>query len=180
MPEAQRALGNQTLSPRAARTLSNATKTPPQMLAVSPRWLLHLLPWVNVQGGVYQVNRRRIVLTQGARIVAGLEGDHAQIDPQALRSIPLLRNADPALLEATGGLLFDERHNSNEVLYGEGDAATKLYVIVKGKVEITTTDAHGEKLRLAIYGDGDYFGKRRSRASTSTRRRLAHSRRRSS
>ena len=43
------------------------------MLAVSPRWLLHLLPWVNVQGGVYQVNRRRIVLTLGARIVAGLE-----------------------------------------------------------------------------------------------------------
>src|SRR5208282_2357119 len=29
---------------------------------------------------------------------------------------------------------------------------------VKGKVEITTTDAHGEKLRLALYGDGDFFG----------------------
>ena len=158
MSEAQRALGNQTLSPRAARTLSNATKTPPQMLAVTPRWLLHLLPWVNVQGGIYQVNRRRIVLTQGARIVAGLEGDQAQIDPQALRSIAFLRDADPTLLEATAGVLFDERHNADEVLYKAGDPATKLWVLVKGKVEISTTDAHGEKLRLAIYGDGDYFG----------------------
>ncbi len=158
MPEAQRALGTQTLSPRAARTLSNATKTPPQMLAVSPRWLLHLLPWVNVHGGVYQVNRRKIVLAQGARIVAGLEGDRAQIDAQALRSVALFRNADQPLLEATAGLFFDERHNSNEVLYKEGDPATKVYVLVKGKVVISTTDAHGERLRLAIYGDGDYFG----------------------
>ncbi len=159
MPEAaQRALGNQTLSPRAARTLSNTTKTPPQMLAVSPRWLLHLLPWVNISGGVYQVNRRRIVLAQGTRIVAGLEGERASIDPEALRSVPFLRAADLALLEATSEALFDERHNSNEVLYSAGDPATKLYIIVKGKVEISTTDAHGEKIRLAIYSDGDWFG----------------------
>ena len=52
-----RPLSPQTLSVRAARTLSDPTRTPPQMLAVSPRWLLHLLPWVNVQGGIYQVNR---------------------------------------------------------------------------------------------------------------------------
>ena len=65
--------------------------------------------------------------------------------------MPLLRNADAPLLEAIAGLLFDERHNANEVLYNAGDPATKLYVVVKGKVEITTTDAHGEKLRLALY-----------------------------
>ena len=158
MPETARALGHLTLSPRAARTLSHPTLTPPQMLAVTPRWLLHLLPWVNVKGGVYQINRRRIVLTQGTRIIAGLEDDRAQIDPQALRALALLREADAPLLEAVAGLLFDERHNANETLWKEGDPATKLYVIAKGKVEITTTDAHGEKLRLAIYGDGDYFG----------------------
>lgn len=158
MAEPQRALADQTLSVRAARTLSNPTLTAPQMLAVSPRWLLHLLPWVNVAGGTYQVNRRRVVLTQGGRIVAGLEGDRAHIDPKALRSISLLRNADDALLEAIAGLLFDERHNANEELYKEGDPGTKLYIIIKGKVEVSTTDAHGEKLRLALYGDGDYFG----------------------
>lgn len=158
MPETQRPLAGHTLSVRAARTLSNPTLTPPQMLAVSPRWLLQLLPWVNVEGGVYQVNRRRIVLKQGDRIVAALDGDHPEIQPSALRSVTLLRNADDALLSALAELLFDERHNANAEIYKEGDAGTKLYIIVKGKVEVTTTDAHGEKLRLALYGDGDYFG----------------------
>ena len=145
-----RPLSPQTLSVRAARTLSDPTRTAPQMLAVSPRWLLHLLPWVNVEGGTYQVNRRRIVVTQGDRVVAGIEGDSAQLDPQALRALPLLRNADETLLQALSGLLFEERHNANETLYAEGDPGTKLYIIVKGKVEIATTDAHGEKLRLAL------------------------------
>lgn len=158
MPEPQKPVADLTLSVRAARTLSNPTRTAPQMLAVSPRWLLHLLPWVNVQGGTYQVNRRRIVLKQGDRVVAGLDGDTAQLAPRSLRGLALLREANDALLQALAGLLFEERHNSNETLYEEGDPGSKLYILVKGKVEITTTDAHGERLRLALYGDGDYFG----------------------
>ena len=153
-----RPLAPQTLSVRAARTLSDPTRTPPQMLAVTPRWLLHLLPWVNVEGGTYQVNRRRLVLKQGDRIVAGLDGDNAALDADALRAIPFLREADDTLLQAVAGLLFEERHNANEFLYQEGEPGTKLYVIVSGKVEVSTTDAHGERLRLALYGDGDYFG----------------------
>lgn len=128
------------------------------MLAESPRWLLHLLPWVNVPGGVYQVNRRRIVLRQSDRIVAHFEGDAARLDPAALRALSLLRTANESLLQAIAGLLVEERRDANEDLYKEGDAGEKFYIIVKGKVEIATTDAHGEKLRLALYGDGDFFG----------------------
>jgi len=158
MTEAHRPLANHTLGVRAARTLSNPTLTSPHMLAVSPRWLLHLLPWVNIEGGVYQVNRRRIVLRQSDRIEATLEGESARLDPAALRAIPLLRGADSRLLDAVAGALRTEQHNANAALYTEGEAGGKLYIIVKGKAEITTTDAHGEKLRLAIYGDGDFFG----------------------
>jgi len=151
-------LAPHTLSVRAARTLSHPTLTVPQMLAESPRWLLHLLPWVNIQGGVYQVNRRRIVLRQSGRIMARLEEDRPVVEPGALRSLSLLRNADDNLLEAIVGLLEEERHDAGVDLYKEGDAGEKFYIIVKGKVEIATTDAHGEKLRLALYGDGDFFG----------------------
>src|SRR5690348_6518572 len=133
MAETQRPpLADHTLSVRAARTLSHPTLTAPQMLAVSPRWLLHLLPWVNVEGGTYQVNRRRIVLQQGGRIVAGVEGERAQVDPPALRSLALLTDASDELVEALAELLFDERHNANENLYGEGDPGTKLYIVIKG------------------------------------------------
>ena len=33
----------------AARQLANAQKTAPTMLSISPRWLVHLLPWVGVE-----------------------------------------------------------------------------------------------------------------------------------
>src|ERR1700689_5710300 len=158
MPETQRPLAPHTLSVPAARTLSNPTLTVPQMLAESPRWLLHLLPWLNIQGGVYQVNRRRIVLRQSDRIATTLVHDKATLDANALRALSLLRTANEPLLTAISGALVEERRGAGEDLYKAGDTGEKFYIIVKGKVEITTTDAHGEKLRLALYGDGDFFG----------------------
>jgi CRP-like cAMP-binding protein len=128
------------------------------MLAVSPRWLLHLLPWVNIQGGTYQVNRRRIVLRQSDRIAARLEDNVPRLEAPAMRALALLRSAEPPLLEAITNLLVEECHDAGHELYKEGDAGERLYIIVKGQVEITTTDAHGERLRLALYGDGDFFG----------------------
>ncbi len=50
--EVQTALGDV-----AARQLANATKTVPQMSAITPRWLVHLLNWVPVEAGIYRVNK---------------------------------------------------------------------------------------------------------------------------
>jgi len=52
IPSAQLSLGA-----AAARNLANATVTVPQKGRITPRWLLRLLPYVNVDGGVYRVNR---------------------------------------------------------------------------------------------------------------------------
>jgi len=41
----------------AARQLANAQKTAPTMLSITPRWLVHLLPWVAVEAGIYRLNR---------------------------------------------------------------------------------------------------------------------------
>ncbi len=46
-----------SLSAQAARNLATATVTVPQKQAITPRWLHKLLPWVDVDGGVYRVNR---------------------------------------------------------------------------------------------------------------------------
>ncbi len=46
-----------TLGPDAARNLATATVTKPQWDEISPRWLLKLLPYVDVDGGIYRVNR---------------------------------------------------------------------------------------------------------------------------
>jgi len=46
-----------SVSAAAARNLATATVTVPQYTEITPRWLLKLLPWVDVDGGVYRVNR---------------------------------------------------------------------------------------------------------------------------
>jgi hypothetical protein len=53
-----------SLSAAAARNLATATVTVPQWEHITPRWLHKLLPFVNVDGGVYRVNR---VIQNGER-----------------------------------------------------------------------------------------------------------------
>lgn len=48
-----------SLSDAAARQLANTLKTPPQWGAITPRWLVRVLPWVPVEAGTYRVNRVR-------------------------------------------------------------------------------------------------------------------------
>jgi Phage capsid-like protein len=50
--ESRRALGDV-----AARQLANTTKTPAQLTAITPRWLVQLLGWVPVESGTYRVNK---------------------------------------------------------------------------------------------------------------------------
>jgi hypothetical protein len=45
------------LGEAAAKQLANQTKTPPQWVGSTPRWLVQLLPWTPVEAGVYRVNR---------------------------------------------------------------------------------------------------------------------------
>jgi hypothetical protein len=46
-----------TLGAAAARNLANTTKTPPQWIGTTPRWLVSLLPWTPVEAGTYRVNK---------------------------------------------------------------------------------------------------------------------------
>jgi hypothetical protein len=49
--------GRRALGDVAARQLANTTKTPPQLTAITPRWLVQLLGWVPVESGTYRVNK---------------------------------------------------------------------------------------------------------------------------
>ena len=65
---------NNTLSlgPVAARNLSTATVTIPQWDYITPRWLLHLLPYVNVDGGAYRVNQVKPAKGKGGDLLPEL------------------------------------------------------------------------------------------------------------
>ncbi len=57
------------LGEAAARTPATTTKSVPQMQGISSRWLLRTLPWVQVSGGAYRVNRRLSHAVGDGRIV---------------------------------------------------------------------------------------------------------------
>lgn len=57
MPANDLEIARLSLNAKAARNLATATVTVPQWAEITPRWLLKLLPWVDIDGGVYRINR---------------------------------------------------------------------------------------------------------------------------
>jgi CRP-like cAMP-binding protein len=147
-----------SLSATAARNLATATVTVPQNTARTPRWLHRLLPWVDVDGGVYRVNRRKIVVAQPGRIAIQIDGDKAHADPQSLRGVPLFSGLGETDLKAIAAQLATEFHPLGEVIAKEGGAAKKLYIVAQGKLELSIVGPHGDKLRQGLLGQGNYFG----------------------
>ena len=48
-------MADHTLSAQGARQLANTTKTPPQWIGVTPRWLVSMLPWtLNLTAGTHR------------------------------------------------------------------------------------------------------------------------------
>ena len=48
-----------SLTQEAAANLATPTKTVPQMAGMSPRYLVRLLPWVEVNSGRYRVTDKK-------------------------------------------------------------------------------------------------------------------------
>src|SRR5208337_33719 len=82
-----------------ARNLAHTTKTSPKMMSITPRWLLSQLPWVQVSGGIYRVNRTKVELPKAERIGVDVSGAAASFPPEALRSVPLFSKLPEAVIE---------------------------------------------------------------------------------
>lgn len=148
----------QSVTPDVARKLATTTKTRAQITGITPRWILHLLPWVTVEAGTYRVNRRRIVIPEDERVATVTDDGKATILPNDLRALSLLRHVEGPFIESLAQAFVSERHPAGTTLIEEGTAGDRFFIIARGKVEVATTGRYGEKQRLAVFGDGDYFG----------------------
>lgn len=83
-----------SLSTAAARNLATTTKSEPQMQGISSRWLIKMLPWVQVDGGTYRVNRRLTYTVGRGRIGFVREGAAVRVVPPTLAELPALRGLD--------------------------------------------------------------------------------------
>jgi len=149
---------SQSLEAKAARNLATTTKTVPQLQGITPRWLLSLLPWVQVESGTYRVNRVKVVIKPDERIEAIVDGGKAKLEASQLNAFSLFRALDEELLESIAEQLSSEKAAAGETVVSEGDFGKKFFIIAKGKVEISTVNDAGKKDRGSLLGAGDYFG----------------------
>lgn len=146
-----------SLSPQAARQLATTTKTTPQMRGITPRYLLRALPWVDVESGVYRVNRRRTYLLGDDRISTHTDDAHPRIIPGDLREIPYLRDRDDALLRQLADAFSQTSFEAGQVLVPQGDTAEQLWVIVSGRAEKRAAGRYGDEAMIQVISDGQYF-----------------------
>lgn len=164
MTKQQNPIGNdgprqQSLSTAAARQLTTTTKSAPQMQGITPRWLLRLLPWVDVSGGVYRINRR-LSYALGDGIINFTEvGSAARVIPQELGELSILRGfEDHDVLEALADRFVQHEHAAGDLIVTAGQPAEQLFVIVHGKATKQRPGKYGDLLELGVLGDGDHFG----------------------
>jgi hypothetical protein len=97
-------LAQQSLSTEAARLLANTTKSAPQYIGSSHRWLVPFLPWRALEAGTFRINRLRVTAPP-ARLVAVVDQEpaYARIDAPADRAEKaVLGKLSPEQVTATG------------------------------------------------------------------------------
>ncbi|OWK40564.1 family 2B encapsulin nanocompartment shell protein [Fimbriiglobus ruber] len=141
-----------------ARNLASTTKTSPKMMSITPRWLLSLLPWVQVNGGTYRVNRTKVELSKARRIGIDGSGGTASFPPEALRSVPLFSGLSEDIITRMAGRFKTEDVSLGNKLMVEGEDRSKFFIIAQGQVEVLSKGVHGSDLRLALLTEGEFFG----------------------
>ena len=158
---------NQLLSPEqqptsldtaAARNLAETTKTPPQMQGISSRWLLKMLHWVNVQGGVFRVNRRLSYAVGDGRLTFTNVGAKVSVVPQELGELPFLRGYEElAVLQALADRFVQRELQPGEVVVERGSPADAIYLVAHGKINLIGAGKYGDDAILDTIADGDHF-----------------------
>jgi CRP-like cAMP-binding protein len=148
-----------SLSTAAARNLASTTKTEPQMQGISPRWLLKVLPWVDVKAGAYRVNRRLSYAVGDGRVTFTNTGAAVRVIPQELSELPLLRGYDELdVLRELADRFVQEEFEPGDVIVAAGQPVDRVYLLAHGKVSRLGTGKYGDDVQLGVLADGAYFG----------------------
>ncbi|MBM7168857.1 cyclic nucleotide-binding domain-containing protein [Streptomyces sp. G44] len=149
----------QSLGTSAARNLATTTKTAPQMQEISSRWLLRMLPWVQVQGGTYRVNRRLTYSVGDGRVTFVKTGDNVEVIPAELRELPVLRDFDDQeVLTRLARRCRQREFAAGDIMTSFGSPADEVFLIAHGRVEKIGTGPYGGDAELGTLADGAYFG----------------------
>ncbi|MFP5376213.1 MAG: family 2B encapsulin nanocompartment shell protein [Acidimicrobiia bacterium] len=148
-----------SLGTEPARRLATTTKTAPQMQEISSRWLLRVLPWVDVPGGTYRANRRLAYQVGDGRVGFLATGAGLRVPPRELRALPFLRRLDDDdVLRALADGLAPRQHAAGDVVVERGRPADRAFLVASGKLEQVGAGRYGEQISLRVLAEGDSFG----------------------
>ncbi|MCL7493736.1 MULTISPECIES: family 2B encapsulin nanocompartment shell protein [Streptomyces] len=148
-----------SLDTAAARKLATTTKTVPQMQGISSRWLLRILPWTQVSGGTYRVNRRLTHTLGDGRVDFVSTGSEVRVIPAELRELAPLRGyTDAGTLEALADRFVQREFAPGDVLARAGGPADRVILIAHGKLDRLGTGKYGDETVLGVLADGDALG----------------------
>jgi cAMP-binding proteins - catabolite gene activator and regulatory subunit of cAMP-dependent protein kinases len=153
-----------SLSTAAARRLASTTKTRPLMREITPRYLLRVLPWVEVNG-TYRVNRRLTLAPGDGRVSFVSTGAQVRVIPAELRELPSLRGfGDEAALDALA-----RRFVQHDLAAGQRVPPAQVVLIAHGKVARTGGRRYGGEGVVRVLADGDHLGDLTAPGETSAR-----------
>ncbi|MER7108611.1 family 2B encapsulin nanocompartment shell protein [Streptomyces sp. NPDC000229] len=156
---AEQASPQQSLGTAAARNLATTTKSVPQMQEITSRWLLRMLPWVQVQGGTYRVNRRLSYSVGDGRVTFVQTAERVAVIPNELRELPALRDYDDeAALTELAQRCTQREFAAGEVIVEAGAQTDRVFLLAHGRVEQVGTGPYGDEAVLGVLADGAYFG----------------------
>jgi CRP/FNR family cyclic AMP-dependent transcriptional regulator len=80
------------------------------------------------------------------------------VDPEVLKKAPLFAGLDNEAASALSAAMGTIRLTKGQVLFHEGDAEDRLYVVISGKVKLGRSGSAGRENLLAVLGPGQMFG----------------------
>ncbi|WP_328993132.1 family 2B encapsulin nanocompartment shell protein [Kribbella sp. NBC_01245] len=147
-----------SLGTAAARNLATTTKSEPQMQGITSRWLLKMLPWVQVEGGVFRVNRRLSYAIGDGRLTFTSTGAEVRVVPQELTELALLRGFDDVeVLTELADRFVQQEFQPGDVIVQRGGPADQICLIAHGKVNKIGLSEYGDESVIGTLVDGDHF-----------------------
>ncbi len=150
-----------SLATTAARNLATTTKTPPQMQEISSRWLLKVLPWVQVPGGTFRVNRRLTYTVGNGRVEFVSTGSEVRVIPGELAELPALAGyEDEEVLAQIAAACVQRDVTPGEVIVEAGAPADQVILVAHGKLSLRSPGLYDTETDHGVLAGGDFHGDR--------------------
>ncbi|MEW6088430.1 MAG: cyclic nucleotide-binding domain-containing protein [bacterium] len=80
-------------------------------------------------------------------------------DVKFIKNISIFKDLDEEEIKKIAGIANEKTYPPKTVIFSEGQAGSKLFIVKQGSVRITKVIREGEKQILDVVEEGEYFGK---------------------